>query len=101
MEKSLGEFLALALVVLLLFMGGYIIASMRRRPVASGFPAGERRNILLAEIFKMKEAGKSYDEQMKYLRQQGIDKSVAAALLTDAERKFNREHGVTSEAMLE
>ncbi len=99
MEKSLGEFLALALVVLLIFMGGYILASMRKRPVANGFPAGERRNILLAEIFKMIEAGKSFDEQMKYLRQQGINRSVAAALLADAKRKFNREHGVTNEAV--
>ncbi len=93
MEKSLGDSFALILVLFLVIIGGYVTISMRRRSGLEDFPSGEKRTMLVNAIAKMTAENKPHIEQLKYLRQQGLHKNVAAALLKDFANKHHAHSG--------
>ncbi|MEK7728701.1 MAG: hypothetical protein AAB354_09830 [candidate division KSB1 bacterium] len=93
MEDSLGNFFAIILVSFLLGIGGYVIFSLRKRLFLASFPTGEKRKTIMSELARMKQENQARTDMLKYLRQQGLDKSVANLLAGEAERKFQREHG--------
>lgn len=91
MEKSLGDSFALILALLLLIIGGYVMVGMRRRSGLESFPSGEKRIMLNSTIAKMAAENQPRIEQLKYLRQQGLHKDIAEALLKDFERKHHAQ----------
>ena len=46
-------------------------------------PDYERRKVLLDEISRMRQQGKSYNERLKFLREQGLRRNVADEILAD------------------
>lgn len=94
MEKSLGDSFALLLALFLFIIGAYVMFSMRRRSGLEAFPTGEKRTMLMNTIAKMTEENKPHAEQLRHLRQQGLHKNVAEALLKDFERKHHSQPGV-------
>jgi len=85
--EAFGERMLFYLVVVTVSLAIALLWRYRReKNTMRSKPSGEERETLITKVNEMEKEGFSYQERMKYLFRQGLNRANAEELLGDAER---------------
>lgn len=85
--EAFGERILFYLVVVVVsFAIALLWRYLREKNTMNSRPSGKERETLITKVNEMEKEGFSYQERMKYLFRQGLNRVNAEELLGDAER---------------